>query len=475
MADENINETIDRQRKAHDPHPERVRDFRNYARGKQRGTLTQQQQRILRGVTGHMFADNVCRMVLLACTSRLQVIRFHCDAEPVAKYLFKLWTLAALPLFFKQTIYSAARDGNHAATLSWDDEAKRVRLTRERWWDGRSGIFVAYDELDQPTYAVREWKNQFGQLRRTVYWPDRIERYVQAGEGWQPYYLDGANWVDAWTDRSGAPLGMPVVHFRMVYTSNDSSEDDTDTSYGTSELDGGVLGVQDEINDIQRDITASARYAGFQMMYATGVNFPKDQNNRPIPPVVEPGAMLSDANPTAAFGTIPPGDISQLLKAHTVKLQTVSRMTATPMHMITNDWPSGEALIRAEQPLVEKVMAMGEAVGPAASSLMHKATLLANAFGNAALDTEAMIQTIFASPDRRDDLTLSQVASTIAPFVSRREVLRKLNYNPEQIDGILEEMDEDKARAMSMAPPTVANPVDPANPQQQGAADVRNN
>jgi hypothetical protein len=53
MAEEPINVRIDRERKAHDPHPERVRDYRNYARGKQRGTLTPQQQRILRGVTGH--------------------------------------------------------------------------------------------------------------------------------------------------------------------------------------------------------------------------------------------------------------------------------------------------------------------------------------------------------------------------------------------------------------------------------------
>jgi hypothetical protein len=466
MPDEPINVKIDRERKAHDPHPERVRDFRNYARGKQRGTLTTAQQRILRGVTGHTFADNVCRMVLLACTSRLQVIRFDCPDAAVSKYLHDLWVLASLPLLFKQVIYAAARDGDHAVTLSWDNKAARVRLTRERWWDGRSGIFVAYDDLDQPTYTVKEWKNEQGLLRRVVYWPDRIERYVQAGEGWQPYRLEGSEWQSAWTDRAGAPIGLPVVHFRIVYTASDSSDDDSDASYGTSELDGGILGVQDEINDIQRDITASARYAGFQMMYGTGITLDKDASGKVKPPLVEPGSFFSDANPAASFGVLPPGDLTQLVEAHKVKLQTVSRMTATPVHMISGDWPSGEALIRAEQPLVEKVMAMGESIGPAAASLMHKATLLANAFGAAGLDTGAMISTIFAPPDRRDPLTLAQIAEAEAPYVSRREVLRILGKSPDKIEEILREMDADKQSAQELAPPTTNAPDQP----QQGEA-----
>src|SRR4051812_40884633 len=104
MAEEPINVRVDRERKAHDAHPERVRDFRNYARGKQRGTLTPTQQRVLRGVTGHLFADNVCRMVLLACTSRLQIVRFDCAAVPVTDFLHDLWTLASLPLLFKQVL-----------------------------------------------------------------------------------------------------------------------------------------------------------------------------------------------------------------------------------------------------------------------------------------------------------------------------------------------------------------------------------
>jgi hypothetical protein len=409
-------------------------------------------------------------MILLACTSRLQITRFDCDAEAVTEYLHDLWVLASLPLLFKQVIYATARDGNHAVTLSWDNVAARVRLTRERWWDGRSGIFVAYDDLDQPTYAVKEWKNQQGKLRRVVYWPDRIERYIQEGEGWQPFRLNGVNWQEPWLDRNDGPLGLPLVHFRMVYTSNDSSEDDSDTSYGISELDGGVLGVQDEINDIQRDITASARYAGFQMMYGTGITLEKDSSGKVKPPIVEPGAFFADASPSAAFGILPPGDLTQLVEAHKVKLQTVSRMTATPMHMISGDWPSGEALVRAEQPLVEKVMAMGEALGPAASSLMHKATLLANTFGNAGLDSEAMISTVFAPPDRRDALTLSQIASVAAPYVSRREVLRILGKSPDQQDQILKEMDEDKQRALALMP----QPAGEGDQQKQGATDVRN-
>src|SRR3712207_8958632 len=50
-----------------------------------------------------------------------------------------------------------------------------------------------------------------------------------------------------------------------IYMAHDASSDDLDTTYGISELDGGLLGLQDEINDVHRDITAAARFTGYQM------------------------------------------------------------------------------------------------------------------------------------------------------------------------------------------------------------------
>jgi hypothetical protein len=453
VAEETIHERIDRERKAANPRASKLRDFRNYARGVQRGTLTKAQYDILKGVTGRDFCDNICKMVLEASSSRLQLVRFEVAVATVLEWLHDFWVLVSMAEFSGQVHFATLRDGNHAVSLAWDNEAKRVRLARELWWDGKSGIFVAYGDLGRPTYAVKEWKNEAGLPRRVVYWPDRIERYVKDGEGWQPYKdPDGTPWTDRWLDRAGAPLGIPVVHFKNSHIPADSSDGDADSAYGLSDLDGGVLGLQDEINDIQRDITAAARYTGYQMLYATGYTPGEDADGNVIPPRVEPGAFFYNKQ-AGSFGTLPAGDLGQLEKAHTMKLQAVSRMTATPLHMIGGDWPSGEAILRAEQPLVEKATTLGTTFGPAWGSVAHKATLLYNAFAAGGLDVEAMIISVFAPPDRRDPLTLSAIARAQARFVSRRQVLRILGYSPDQIEAIIQELDADAPIQPPVEPP----------------------
>ena len=475
--DETIHTRLERERKASQPQAALLRTYRDYARGVQVGTLTTAQRAILRGVVKHQFADNVCKMVLLAATGRLQLARFEVSAKPVEAWLRDWWTTAGLPTLQGQVHWAALRDGNHAVALSWEAEPGRVRLARERWWDGKQGIWIAYDDSDQPSYAVKEWETPEGR-RRVFWWPDRIERYLAVDAGWQPYRLDPTNpgsWRDAWVDRDGQPLGLPVVHFRNAYLPQDA--DETDSNYGVSELDGGVLGLQDEVNDVQRDLTSGARYTGYQMLYATGVTPDTDPVTGERKPLrVEPGAVFESENDAARFGPIPAGDLSQLERTLQIKLQAVSRQTATPLHLITGgDWPSGEALLRADKPLVNKVLAMGRVFGPAWASLAHKATVLANTFGKPGqpLDTDALITAVFASPEDSDPLTLAQVADAIAPFVSEQEVLRVLNYGPDAQQQILKERKADK-KANTPAPAVPNPPPDgqpaPADGQTQPGA-----
>jgi hypothetical protein len=215
-----------------------------------------------------------------------------------------------------------------------------------------------------------------------------------------------------------------------------------------SELDGGVLGLQDEINDLHRDITAAARFAGYQMLYATGVMEQVDEEGRVIPYQVEPGAMLTDSSSEARFGVLPAGSLAELKTALDIKLQAVARMAGVPMHLISGDWPSGEALLRAEIPLIDKVETLGAVVGPAWASVAHKATRLENVFGGAGLDEALLIAAAFAPVARRDPLTLALVAERMAPFVSRRERLRILGYGTKEQERILAEMEGDAGYAM---------------------------
>lgn len=439
---------IERERDAALPDARLVSRFRAYYRGRQRGTLTTAQQQLLHGVTGNRFADNVCKKIITEGANRLELLRYEVSNAGVRDFLADLYTKNTLADVSGDVHVATLRDANSGLSLAWDAARTGVTLHRERWWDGMTGLFVAYGDDGTPVYAVRDWTRS-GVKLRTLWFPDEIRRFVADGRGWRPRTSDAEpNGVAAWAKGDGSPLGIPVVHF--------ANGSDDDSPYGASELDGGVLGFQDEINDIQRDLTTAARMTAYQMFTATGVET-TDAAGNPVPFRVGPGAVFKSKSPDARFGTLAAGDLSQLERAYRVKLQAVSRMTDTPVHLITGgDWPSGEALIRAEQPLVAKVRRAGKTIGPAWATVAHRATEVANTYGAAGLDEAALIVAVFAEAERPDALTRATTAATVSKYVSEHEVLRLLGYAPEAVEGIMRERETEAQARAARAPQPVA-------------------
>jgi hypothetical protein len=445
-----VHARIEAERKRALPKPEDVKKFRNYARGRHPGTLTIGQQRILRGLLGNLFCDNVCKRILQELRNRLRLARFdvaagEAEQKALLTFLKDLWVKNKLAATSAAVHWAMFRDGNTAVTLNW--VGGRAVITRERWWNGKTGIFVAYDDNDQVTYAVKEW-NDGSSLRRTVYWPDRIERYKQEGEsGWRLFRLPSdpvGEGALPWVDSRQQPLGVPVVHFANLQVPNDGDGDDgteeTDPHYGMSELDGGMLGLQDEVNDVHRDISAGARFAGYQMGYATGVKKPVDSEGNEMDLKPEPGAFFQDENPDAKFGILPAGSLEELERTLMIKVKAMSRAACVPLHIIAGDWPSGEALLREEMPLIDKVETVGEATGPGWASVGHKSVVLSNAFGSTSYNPEALITATFLPVARRDLLTLASIADKLSKHVGQTETLRLLNYSPDDIARILADL-----------------------------------
>jgi len=417
---ESIHERLERERDAAMPEAAELKVWREYSRGRQSQPLSADQKRHLAGLTTHRFADNVCHKVLAIGASRLELTGFTVDNEPVRTFLAGLWTKSHLADLQYDAHYATYRDGNHAALLGWQvtdgvngdgapTRTGRVTIQRERWWDGTAGVFVAYGDDGLPVYAVKEFALADGRktplTRRTVYFPDRIERYVQEGKGWRffPLPTDGpdATGIVPWLKKDGSPLGIPVVHF--------ANGSDDDAPYGISDLDGGVIGLQDQINDLHWDIVAAARMAGYQMYTATGVSTPKDANGNDRPLRVGPGMVLRTDNANGRFGVLQAGDMSQLIETLRVKVQTVASNTMTPEHYIGGgDWPSGAALVRADMPLVAKTELGAKSLGPAWQTVAHRATELANAYGSERLDEDALIEATFADPARLDALAKAE-------------------------------------------------------------------
>lgn len=458
-----IHDRIERDRKNAQPDGfawSDVRKFRRYYRGRQRPSLNAEQIRILQGVIGNRFSHNVLKKIVTEKANRLEIARFDVDDDQVRDFLFDTWVKNEFPDVFADLIVATLRDSNAFLGLNWvvDDSPDsvyggRVSFKTERLWDGRVGTFAHYDNADQMEYAVKEWHDPTTRTQyRTVYFDDHMERYRQDGASWVGYFLPTDPFIDGlsqrgfvpWLKRSGDGLGIPIIHF--------ANGSDDDSPYGASELDGGALGFQDQINAIQHDITAVSTLSGSPRTWSKGFTLEKDANGNRKQPRVGPGAHWHSDEVDADWGVLAGGDPKPLIDALWLKVQSLCQMTNIPMHVITGDWPSGEAIYRAEMSLTQDVQRLAKKTGPSASTAMHRSTEIANAYGTGpTLNETALIRTIFVDASKRDPLTRALFVEKVAPHVSKQEILRLFDYTPDQIDAIIEELEEEADKALERA------------------------
>lgn len=387
----------------------KLKKFRDYANGKHDVIMSDGQKEILKGILGNEFADNVCHQIIAEDADRMELTGYEVSDDAVSEFLStEVFTKNALHATSSEVHYDLVRDGNTAVGVTWSNEQQRVLIFEEPWWNGDVGVFVGYDSQHQPLYAVKEWLESDGatQVRRRDVWlEDRLERFHSGiGTGdWQAFNVEGdqrlADGIVPWVKSDGKPLHIPIIHFQNGGRGRGN--------YGMSELAGGVLGFQDRINDKQNDISCASRMTGYQQLWMAGrepVNDPR--TGEEINPDNRPGSVWWSENPQFRVGSIPAGDLSQLISALMNDLKSVSRMTRTPLHSITGgDWPSGEALYRAELPLIKKVGRQTKKVTPAWVTVAHRATEIANVYGRAGLNEDAIIEATFSDPNTNDDYT----------------------------------------------------------------------
>lgn len=408
---QDIHNGIELDRQQEFPKPDLIRKYRDYAMGKHDLIMSQGQEQALKGLLDNDFCDNIVHQIISAFADRVEFLRYDTGNKEGQKFLEEFILKNDLLSVTGSTHYAAARDGNYCVLVSWDDERKQVVVNREPWWNGKEGVFVAYDAQDDPLYAVKDWIVPGGFIRRLIWIDNLVMRFINngGGNGFEPFALgggDGEAAFEPWVKADGiSPLHIPFIHFAMVGRGPQN--------YGISEAAGGVLGFQDRINDIQNDIVAAARMTGFQMLWTAGFKFEKNTDGTYKMPSVAPGAVFTTENPDGKMGIITAGDISQLINAYMHQIRSVARMTRTPLHIITGgDWPSGEALIRSEMPLIGKVKSGINAYGTNWNTVAHRAMEISNAFGGTRFDENEPVSAIMEKAEQRDPVQIAMADQT---------------------------------------------------------------
>lgn len=387
------------------------------------------------------FTVNHCPTVVDALVERLKVLGFRVpDNDEAARLLWRWWNLARMDAVQIETHRAAARDGEAFLLVSWNADEQRPNLEfHPRFVSTASGgdgygVWIEYpnsDYLLRPTRAFKQWQeyDDAGRvtLRRTVYYPERIEKQIWTGGGWTAYQPDGEDWPLPWLDRAGKPLGIPLAHFRNPALKSDLYD---------------MIPLQDALNKQWLDILATSDMTGFAMLAFFGF--------APTTDGKEPAADLSNAlqvAPGQVFGTMkPPGDAAvqkiepssttPLLEVEERIVLRIAGVTDTPVSRfsVTRQIAAENTLKQQEIPLISKANERQTLYGNAWEDAMKLAVRLGATFGGVTLPELAEVSTIWKNPETRDDTQdVENAAKKKLLGVPVAQLLTEIGYTPAEI------------------------------------------
>jgi hypothetical protein len=360
---------------------------------------------------------------------------------------------------------AAVRDADTFVLVEWDAKAKMPRYYHEKAYCG-SGVMVHYSDERQNEikFASKQWVINYGsntgkQRRLNLYFPNRIERYLDndeaAGQGqWLPYLnteedptaflgdgVYGKAGVSWWTrdgSETGEPLGIPIVHFK----DNDSGD-----CYGNGIL-GRVIPLQDALNKTEIDLLAAMDVEGFGLLVGYGANWDGVK--------VGPGALVHTAKPKTEAqlerlgGSNPVG----MLAVKSDIVMDIARVTGTPLSYLqsTGQIASADTLKQQETALVSGVKKAQIDFGNAWEDCMIMGRKLHNTFGEGLpeLSEDTIIETIWESAESRND---AEETNTLAVQVeklgvSQDKAQEKLGYDAEDREKFAADKQANEARML---------------------------
>ena len=146
------------------------------------------------------------------------------------------------------------------------------------------------------------------------------------------------------------PFGVvPVFHF-----ANNSDL----AAAGRSELEDAIP-IQDGLNKSVLDMLVAMEFSSYRQRWAAGIEIEYDKDGNAIAPF-KAGIdhVWIAADPSARFGDFGTAELEQFLKVKDSFRIDIASVTGTPLHYLlpyANEFPSGEALRKAETRFVAKV------------------------------------------------------------------------------------------------------------------------
>jgi hypothetical protein len=456
---------------------QRVAALRAYAAGEHPNALTKQMKAALRIRDGELFqhfTDNYMDIVIQTAVDRCWINGFDTPDERGRKWIDDLLRDTRFDEMQTDVVEAAMLDGDTYLLVYYDNEAGRALFSHEPAFDGESGMLVYYESAvaKYPAVAMKTWPVGEDQ-RLTVYYPDRVERYIALkGEAFGPYTDGDQEAVSGWVTLTGAELGLPV--FRLMNRKRAGRK------FGASDIEQ-VIPLQNALNRTLYSMVMSEELAAFLIRFAKGFEPPES---------VTPGSWIKvghakteggpivlpdGAEEAAALGAVmaesldqaelaPFLDVARWLKG---EISFVSRTPAP--ELMGGDSASGEALKQREVNLLGRVRRFQVKAGNVFEDAVRYAARIEQVYGLRSVPALDDLTCRWESPAVRNDTETTANAVAVADRVSRHEFLRLIapvhGWNAEKIEAVMAEMDADAASAAQLARDTFQPPYGPVEPE----------
>jgi hypothetical protein len=442
---------------------------RRYYDGDHAVPLTDRQKEFLgfQKAGGERFALNFCHTVVSALSERLLVSGFSSSDDALAAWAWQAWQQSRMDGVQMRVHDRTVQDGEHFVIVDWDATQRRaVFVPHPRYTDptlGGTGFGCKAHYPDgDPDRAMaraskrwtdrgeREGKTETRQ-RMTLYYPERVEKYVLAtgmGEaGWIPFAEeDGGRWPLPWLDSQGRSLGIPVIHFR------------NNADLRTELWD--AIPIQDAINKTLIDILATADSTGFRMLVALGFipttdgKPPEEDGSNYLQ--VHPGCWIATTRlrTEAQVEALEAADLGPMLELLLELIMDLARVTDTPISRFqaTRQIAAEGTLKQQEGPLLAKVRSRQTGFGNSWEDALYMARRLANTFGGEGLNEQELLETQWEQAETRDEKAYLEALAIKREKlgVPLEMIWREAGYSQEQI-AEMRETDEYQARLAQQA------------------------
>lgn len=380
---------------------------------------------------GSQFAqsvDNWCPLVVDSSAERLKVLGFRFgDSQDADREAREVWDANNL---------SAASDLLHTEAIKlceayWLVEPRGQGEIPRVTCEHPSQFLVVCEpgNIRNRLAAFKKWQGEDGFLYANVYLPDAVYK-------WRSEKKSTANVRVDWRPRERVVNPMGVVP--AVAAPNNP----TMLGGGRSDLDGGVIRIQNAVNKLLADLLIGSEYIAYPQRVLLGVTPPVDPDTgQPMSPSKlqnKMGRLLVFSNEAAKTAEFKAGDLDNFAKSMDVLITHLMAQAKIPPHYVAGDINrvSGDTLKAAETGLVSKVRKKMEPFGDAHEEMMR---LAFRAMGDRARAEESQVEVIWRNPESRSQAELADALSKLKTIGVPDEMLwEEFGFTPQQIDRMVE-------------------------------------